>query len=65
MKLNNSIDCKHGAVRAVRYNVDGDYILSCGSHKTVKLWKTQSLVSKKEASNDMYLKLCLRFALMI
>ncbi|PAV58069.1 hypothetical protein WR25_24627 [Diploscapter pachys] len=33
-----SIDCKQGAVRAVRYNVDGNYCLSCGSDKTVKLW---------------------------
>ncbi|CAI4224389.1 unnamed protein product [Auanema sp. JU1783] len=32
------IDCKQGAVRAVRYNVDGNYCLSCGSDKTVKLW---------------------------
>ncbi|CAB4060415.1 SAMD8 [Lepeophtheirus salmonis] len=25
-----SIDCKQGAVRAVRYNVDGNYCLTCG-----------------------------------
>ncbi|EFO91515.1 hypothetical protein GCK72_005932 [Caenorhabditis remanei] len=32
------IDCKQGAVRAVRYNVDGNYCITCGSDKTVKLW---------------------------
>ncbi|KAL4236337.1 WD repeat-containing protein 83 [Mactra antiquata] len=30
--------CKQGAVRAVRFNVDGSYCLTCGSDKTVKLW---------------------------
>ncbi|XP_060592589.1 WD repeat domain-containing protein 83-like [Ruditapes philippinarum] len=30
--------CKQGAVRAVRFNVDGSYCLSCGSDKSVKLW---------------------------
>lgn len=33
-----SIDCNQGAVRSVRYNVDGCYALSCGSDKKVKLW---------------------------
>ncbi|XP_040563591.1 WD repeat domain-containing protein 83 [Lepeophtheirus salmonis] len=33
-----SIDCKQGAVRAVRYNVDGNYCLTCGSDKSIKLW---------------------------
>nr|pir hypothetical protein F33G12.2 - Caenorhabditis elegans [Caenorhabditis elegans] len=33
-----AIDCKQGAVRAVRYNVDGNYCVTCGSDKTVKLW---------------------------
>ncbi|EPB79038.1 WD domain, G-beta repeat protein [Ancylostoma ceylanicum] len=32
------IDCRQDAVRAVRYNVDGNYCLTCGSDKTVKLW---------------------------
>uniref|UniRef100_A0A1A9WNY8 WD repeat domain-containing protein 83 n=1 Tax=Glossina brevipalpis TaxID=37001 RepID=A0A1A9WNY8_9MUSC len=32
------IDCKQGAVRAVRYNVDGSYCLTCGSDKKIKLW---------------------------
>ena len=45
MKLEGSIDCVQGAVRAVRYNVDGDYILTCGSNKTVKLWNAKTRVS--------------------
>ena len=45
MKLEGSVDCAQGAVRAVRYNVEGDYILTCGSNKTVKLWNAKSLVS--------------------
>ena len=45
MKLEGSIDCLQGAVRAVRYNVDGDYILTCGSNKTVKLWNAKTRVS--------------------
>ncbi|CAI5441693.1 unnamed protein product [Caenorhabditis angaria] len=32
------IDCKQGAVRAVRYNVDGNYCITSGSDKTIKLW---------------------------
>ena len=44
MELRNSLDCKQGAIRAVRYNIDGDYILTCGSNKTVKLWNAKSFV---------------------
>ncbi|GAB6022071.1 WD repeat-containing protein 83 [Chamberlinius hualienensis] len=36
--LVRSVDCKQGAVRAIRFNVDGNYGLSCGSDKTLKLW---------------------------
>lgn len=32
------LDCKQGAVRAVRFNADGNYCLSGGSDRTVKLW---------------------------
>ncbi|KAK6179191.1 hypothetical protein SNE40_011608 [Patella caerulea] len=37
-KLIQTIDCKQGAVRAVRFNADGTYCLTCGSNKTIKLW---------------------------
>lgn len=38
LKLIASENCKQGAVRAVRFNVDGTYCLTCGSDKSVKLW---------------------------
>ncbi|XP_028967210.1 WD repeat domain-containing protein 83 [Galendromus occidentalis] len=40
MKWTNTsiLDCRQGAVRAVRYNVDGCYALTAGSDRTVKLW---------------------------
>lgn len=42
-----TIDCKQGAVRAVRFNIDGSYCLTCGSDKKVKLWNPyRSLVLK-------------------
>lgn len=33
-----SIKCKQQAVRAVRFNVDGTYCLTCGANKKIKLW---------------------------
>lgn len=33
-----TIKCKQQAVRAVRFNVDGTYCLTCGSDKKIKLW---------------------------
>lgn len=33
-----TIDCKQGAVRRTRFNVDGVYCITCGSDRTVKLW---------------------------
>ncbi|XP_057396509.1 WD repeat domain-containing protein 83 isoform X2 [Balaenoptera acutorostrata] len=33
-----TLDCGQRAVRAVRFNVDGNYCLTCGSDKTLKLW---------------------------
>ena len=39
--LAKTLDCKQGAVRAVRYNVDGNYCLTCGSDKSLKLWNPE------------------------
>ena len=36
--LLKKIDCQQGAVRAVRFNADGDYVITCGSNKTIRLW---------------------------
>ncbi|NWS64713.1 WDR83 protein, partial [Chunga burmeisteri] len=33
-----TLECGQGAVRAVRFNVDGNYCLTCGSDKSLKLW---------------------------
>ncbi|NWI39622.1 WDR83 protein, partial [Picathartes gymnocephalus] len=33
-----TLQCGQGAVRAARFNVDGNYCLTCGSDKTLKLW---------------------------
>ena len=41
-KLNEKVDCQQGAVRAVRFNVDGDYVITSGSNKTIKLWTSAS-----------------------
>ncbi|TWW59051.1 WD repeat domain-containing protein 83 [Takifugu flavidus] len=39
--LLRTIDCQQGAIRAVRFNVDGNYLLSCGSDKSLKLWSVK------------------------
>ncbi|XP_039248077.2 WD repeat domain-containing protein 83-like [Styela clava] len=47
-KIFSSIDCGQGAVRAVRYNADGNYCITCGSDKTIKLWNpNKELLIKK------------------
>ena len=46
-KLLEKLDCQQGAVRAVRFNVDGDYLITSGSNKTIKLWTS---VAPKESS---------------
>ncbi|XP_071454894.1 WD repeat domain-containing protein 83 [Hetaerina americana] len=38
VKCLQTIQCQQGAVRAVRFNVDGTYCFSCGADKTLKLW---------------------------
>ncbi|CAG0894626.1 unnamed protein product [Darwinula stevensoni] len=37
-KLLYQWECKQGAVRACRFNVDGNYCLTCGGDKSIKLW---------------------------
>jgi len=38
MNLAAKINCEQGAVRAVRFNKNGNYAVTCGADKTVKLW---------------------------
>ena len=49
LNLIEKLDCQQGAVRAVRFNVDGDYIITAGSNKTIKLWTSSAT---KEASGN-------------
>ncbi|ESN91953.1 hypothetical protein HELRODRAFT_90106 [Helobdella robusta] len=46
-KLHLSIDCKQKAVRAVRFNSDGEYCLTCGSDRTIKLWNPHKNIALK------------------
>lgn len=46
-KLVKEIDCKQGAVRAVRFSVDGAYCLTCGSDRKLKLWNPYRGVTLK------------------
>lgn len=42
LELKKSFDCNQGAIRAVRYNVDGNYCLTCGSDRKVKLFNPKT-----------------------
>ena len=47
-KLLHSFKCEQGAIRAVRFNFDGNYCLTCGSDKSIKLWNPKNnLLIKK------------------
>lgn len=41
------IDCKQNLIRAIRFNADGQYALTCGSDRTVKLWRPTKLLQLK------------------
>lgn len=46
-KFVREIDCKQGAVRAVRFSVDGAYCITCGSDRKLKLWNPHRAVTLK------------------
>uniref|UniRef100_A0A3Q1F5M6 WD repeat domain-containing protein 83 n=1 Tax=Acanthochromis polyacanthus TaxID=80966 RepID=A0A3Q1F5M6_9TELE len=52
--LLRTIDCQQGAVRAVRFNCDGNYLLSCGSDKSLKLWSVSRGTLLKTYSGHGY-----------
>ncbi|KAL2086861.1 hypothetical protein ACEWY4_017920 [Coilia grayii] len=52
--LHRTIDCQQGAVRAVRFNADGNYLLSCGSDKSLKLWSVSRGTLLKTYSGHGY-----------
>uniref|UniRef100_A0A1B6BYJ8 WD repeat domain-containing protein 83 n=1 Tax=Clastoptera arizonana TaxID=38151 RepID=A0A1B6BYJ8_9HEMI len=41
-KCIQTVECKQGAIRAIRFNVDGSYCLSCGADSKIKLWNPQT-----------------------
>ncbi|EMP37226.1 WD repeat domain-containing protein 83 [Chelonia mydas] len=53
-KLVQNLECKQGAVRAVRFNVDGNYCLTCGSDKSLKLWNPHKGTLLKTYSGHGY-----------
>ncbi|XP_006023472.1 WD repeat domain-containing protein 83 [Alligator sinensis] len=53
-KLVQNLECKQGAVRAVRFNVDGNYCLTCGSDKSLKLWNPHKGTVLKTYSGHGY-----------
>uniref|UniRef100_A0A3B3RR72 WD repeat domain-containing protein 83 n=1 Tax=Paramormyrops kingsleyae TaxID=1676925 RepID=A0A3B3RR72_9TELE len=52
--LLRTVDCKQGAIRAVRFNADGNYILSCGGDKTLRLWSASRGTLLKTYSGHGY-----------
>lgn len=36
-KLKRKFDCNQGAIRAIRYNIDGNYCLVCTSDRRLRL----------------------------
>ncbi|XP_062386855.1 WD repeat domain-containing protein 83 [Sardina pilchardus] len=52
--LHRTIDCQQGAVRAVRFNADGNYLLTCGSDKSLKLWSVSRGTLLKAYSGHGY-----------
>ncbi|KAH0954061.1 hypothetical protein HN011_009428 [Eciton burchellii] len=46
-KFIKEIDCNQGAIRSVRFSVDGSYCVTCGSDRKLKLWNPYKSVSLK------------------
>ncbi|KAK2513722.1 hypothetical protein Q9966_016045 [Columba livia] len=49
-----TLECGQGAVRAVRFNADGNYCLTCGADKTLKLWNPRTGVALKSYQGHGY-----------
>ena len=45
---------KGSAIRAVRFNFDGEYCMTCGSDKSVKLWNPYKNILLKTYSGHGY-----------
>ena len=53
-KETNQLEGHQGAVRAVRFNYDGNYCLTCGGDKLLKLWNPHRGVLLKTYSGHGY-----------
>ena len=53
-KESNQLEGHQGAVRAVRFNYDGNYCLTCGSDKLLKLWNPHKGVLLKTYTGHGY-----------
>lgn len=51
-EVKKSFDCNQGAIRAVRYNVDGNYCLTCGSDRKIKLFNPKTGKHQKSRSRS-------------
>uniref|UniRef100_A0A8C6U9J9 WD repeat domain-containing protein 83 n=1 Tax=Neogobius melanostomus TaxID=47308 RepID=A0A8C6U9J9_9GOBI len=49
-----TLDSQQGPVRAVRFNADGNYFLSCGADKSLKLWSASKGTLLKTYSGHGY-----------
>ena len=52
--LTRQLEGHQGAVRAVRFNCDGNYCMTCGSDKFVKLWNPHTGKVLKSYSGHGY-----------
>lgn len=52
--LHRRLQCNQGAVRAVRFNADGNYCITCGSDKSLKLWNPHKGTMLKTYSGHGY-----------
>ena len=67
MNLEAKIDCQQGAVRAVRFNKDGNYCITCGNDKTVKLWNIERKFEIRREKKKVHkiISVFLRFLLQV
>ncbi|XP_071656847.1 WD repeat domain-containing protein 83 isoform X1 [Patagioenas fasciata] len=49
-----TLECGQGAVRAVRFNADGHYCLTCGADKTLRLWNPHTGAALKSYQGHGY-----------
>ena len=61
MKLEAKFDCGQGAIRVVRFNKDGNYCITCGADRSIKLWNPYKQIRLQTYSGcftDRYISIC-------